>query len=217
VLDYQAAVKTKEHHEITTSATFRPPPHPTSCGPTPRIYSSFAAGNGREAGMSTRRKAAVEPSAWARRAAELARWAWDRYVVRDDVWGGYIPLDLRDKEMARPDGSTYKLGATCTRPARSKRGLIKLTLGVLEQHFRATLPEHVAGIHTTSPENYSKFGTVEIDWHGPDSSSPETNWRAAQGWYDALVLKQAKIPSPQGIYPLVDDDASSPSCPRTGS
>ena len=32
-----------------------------------------------------------------------------------------------------------------------------------------------------------------------------------------LVLKQAKIPSPQGIYLLVDDDASSPSCPRTGS
>jgi hypothetical protein len=32
-----------------------------------------------------------------------------------------------------------------------------------------------------------------------------------------LVLKQAKIPSPQGTYFLVNDDASSPSCPRTGS
>jgi hypothetical protein len=32
-----------------------------------------------------------------------------------------------------------------------------------------------------------------------------------------LGLKQAKIPSPQGVYLLVDDDASSPFCPRTGS
>src|SRR6516165_9308411 len=34
---------------------------------------------------------------------------------------------------------------------------------------------------------------------------------------DALVLKQAKIPSPQGMDHLVDDDASSPAWPRTGS
>jgi hypothetical protein len=32
-----------------------------------------------------------------------------------------------------------------------------------------------------------------------------------------LDLKQAKFPSPQGIYLLVDDDAPSLSCPRTGS
>jgi len=32
-----------------------------------------------------------------------------------------------------------------------------------------------------------------------------------------LALKQAKIPSPQGIYFLVDGDVSSLCCPRTGS
>jgi hypothetical protein len=31
-----------------------------------------------------------------------------------------------------------------------------------------------------------------------------------------LGLKQAKIPSPQGIYLLVDDDVSSLSCPQRG-
>jgi hypothetical protein len=111
--------------------------------------------------------------------------------------GGYNPIDVRAKELTRPDGTTYKLGATCTRPAKSRRGQIKLTPGVLEQHFRATLPEHVAGVHTTGPDNFSKFGTVEADWHGPDSTAPEINWRAIKGWYDGLVKR--------GFHPLLWD------------
>jgi len=138
-----------------------------------------------------------EADAWARRAPELARWAWDRYVVRDDVWGGYNPLDVREQTRKRADGTVYKLGPTCTRPTKKNRGLVKLTLAPLEQHFRATRPEHVIGAHTTSLNNHSRFGTVEIDWHGPDSTAPDTNERAAKGWYQALRTR--------GFRPLLWD------------
>src|SRR5262249_49657659 len=32
-----------------------------------------------------------------------------------------------------------------------------------------------------------KWGTVEVDYHGESGNDPETNWRAARGWYDILV------------------------------
>jgi hypothetical protein len=125
-------------------------------------------------------------AAWHQRAAELARWLWDRYVIRTDVWGGYVALAERDKERTRADGTKYKLGPTCTRPAVSKRGLIALTASVLERHCRATRAEHVAGIHTTSPNNLCRFGMIETDWHGPESTGPEINWRATLTLYKRL-------------------------------
>jgi hypothetical protein len=136
-------------------------------------------------------------SAWASRASELARWLWERYVVRDDVWGGYHALADREKEVRRPDGTTYKLGKVRTWPPRRFRGTVKLTLQVIEQHCRGARPEHVVGAHTTSPTNLSKFGTVELDMHGEGGNTAEANWAAARGWYDRL--RQA------GFHPLLWD------------
>jgi hypothetical protein len=127
--------------------------------------------------------------AWAARSRELARWAWERLVNRTDVWGGYTPVGDREKVITRPDGSTYKLGATLTRPALRDRGRVSLTEAVLARHFRATSPADVVGLHTTSPENTSRWGTVETDWHGPESTGPETNWRATRALYDRLVAR----------------------------
>jgi hypothetical protein len=127
--------------------------------------------------------------AFRRNAAALARWAWDRYIIRDDVWGGYNPISKRDEKRTKLDGTTYILGTTCTRPAKAKRGTIKLTLSVLEAHFRGRYPEHVAGVHTTGLDNVCKFGTAEIDVHGEGGNDPAAAWNAAQAWYDRLVAR----------------------------
>src|SRR5262245_24468203 len=123
-------------------------------------------------------------AAFHRRAEDLAAWAWAWFVNRTDVWGGYRPLEERGKQYRRRDGTVGKLGASTTRPAPSARGRVALTPEVLVRHFRAGGPEDVVGLHTTGPENTSKWGTVEVDWHGPDGAAPQANWAAARGWYD---------------------------------
>jgi hypothetical protein len=135
--------------------------------------------------------------AWAARADDLARWVLGRYVVREDVWGGYVAAAERDVERTRADGTTYKLGATCTRPRKRDRGLAKLTPAVIAQHFRAVAAENVIGVHTTCPQNLCKYGTVEIDHHGEGSSPREATRRAALGWYEALRAR--------GFHPLLWD------------
>src|SRR5262249_22304760 len=43
----------------------------------------------------------------------------------------------------------------------------------------------IVGIHTTSPQNYSKLGTIEVDIHdGPTPNHPRVNERAIRPWYD---------------------------------
>lgn len=128
----------------------------------------------------------VVAEAWSARASDLARWAWTRVINRTDVWGGYHSLEDRTKHIVLPDGSTQPLGKTTTRPARSKRGKVTLTPAILEQHFRATAPEHVIGLHTTSLENTSRWGAIEVDHHGPTSTPPEVNLAAALEWYGRL-------------------------------
>lgn len=128
----------------------------------------------------------LAPAAWHRRAQDLARWAWARLVNRVDAWGGYNRVEDRARIITRPDGSTYPLGPTLTRPARRHRGKILLTPAILTRHFRARSPLDVVGLHTTAPGDTSKWGTVEIDWHGPDSSGPAANEAAAIGWHDEL-------------------------------
>ncbi len=75
-----------------------------------------------------------------------------------------------------------------------------MTLGreLLVRHFRATAPEHVVGLHTTAPDNTSRWGAVELDGHdGPDPPDPEVLFAAAEGWY----RRQAGM----GFRPLLTD------------
>jgi putative DNA primase/helicase len=134
---------------------------------------------------------------WAAHAEALAEWAMRRKVNRVDAWGGYNRVEDREKVCARKDGTTYKLGATLTRPAKHRRGRAVLTTAILARHFRARGPLDIVGVHTTSPQNTCKWGNVEIDWHSPDSPSPEVNWRAAKGWHDRLRQR--------GFHPLLTD------------
>jgi hypothetical protein len=142
-------------------------------------------------------KADNTAASWGARADDLAAWT-EKYVVnRADAWGGYNAEADRDKVLTRPDGSTYKLGATTTRPARRLRGQVVLTPGILARHFRARGPLDVVGLHSTAPDNTSKWGAVDIDWHGPTSTAPAVNLAAALAWYEALARR--------GFRPLLTD------------
>jgi hypothetical protein len=100
-------------------------------------------------------------------------------------------------EYTRRDGSKAKLGAQTTRPAPSRRGREFLTADVLARHFAGFRRDELVGLHSTSPENSSKWGAIDIDWHGPTSTAPEVNLRAALAWYGDLVG--------QGFRPLLVD------------
>jgi hypothetical protein len=137
-----------------------------------------------------------DANAWAEHADKLATWAW-RFVNRTDVWGGYRALHERGKRYVRADGTPATLGHVTTRPLPSVRGSVRLTRDVLVAHFRATAPEHVVGLHTTSPDNLSLWGAVEVDWHGEGGNSAQANLTAALAWYDELIRL--------GFRPLLTD------------
>jgi hypothetical protein len=123
-------------------------------------------------------------AAWSARADELAAWAWRLLVNRADVWGGY---------WAGPDGAVNRM----TRPAVKRRGSAFLDEGVLARHFRARRPDDVVGLHTTSPDNLSRWGALDIDRHGPTAGDPGVNLRAALAWHDRLAAL--------GFRPLLTD------------
>src|SRR4051794_17631387 len=118
-------------------------------------------------------------AAWSARALDLGRWAWAHLVNRCDAWGGYRAPHEWDREYTRPDGTRGKLGQTTTRKGQ-------LRPAVLAGHFRARDRAGLVGLHSTSPENTSRWGALDIDWHGPSSTAPEVNLRAALAWYGRL-------------------------------
>ncbi len=124
-------------------------------------------------------------SAWHARAVDLATWAKTLLVNRVDVWGGYNDIEDRDKIITFADGHTGALGKTTTRPRVRDRGKIFLDRGKLELHFRATKSRHVVGLHTTSSDNMSRWGAIEIDKHD-EKASAENNLRAALAWFALL-------------------------------
>jgi hypothetical protein len=124
--------------------------------------------------------------AWAARAGDLARWAWGRLVNRTDAWGAYLPLSRRT--------ATRK---SYTAPAVKDRGRVSLTEAVLARHFRGAAPEHVVGLHTTSPANTSLWGAVEVDYHGAGGNAAEANLAAVLAWHGRLA--------DMGFRPLLAD------------
>jgi hypothetical protein len=140
--------------------------------------------------------ATLAAAAWIARAGELAEWAWSQ-VNRADVWGGYNPLAERGREYTDRDGNKNKLGKVTTRPLPSARGKVYLTRAHLARHFAATAPEYVVGLHTTSPENLSRWGACEVDQHGDGGNTPEANLAAALAWHAELARR--------GFRPLLTD------------
>lgn len=116
--------------------------------------------------------------AWRARAPELAEWAWAHLVNRVDIWGGYLPMRYRKE----------KADKSVTKPRKTDRGKVLLSPAVLERHFNGRDVGDVAGLHTTSSSNTSRWFVVEIDKHdGDPGADAEVNWYAALYWFAKLV------------------------------
>lgn len=95
-----------------------------------------------------------DAAGWRAHADALAAFAMATLPNRTDVWGVYV---------APPHRATW--GKVLTAPRRARRGLDFLTASVLAQHFRADDLGHVIGLHTTSPDNTSRWGGLDFDVH----------------------------------------------------
>jgi hypothetical protein len=143
------------------------------------------------------KSSSIIQSAWAARADELAAWAWERLVNRTDVWGAYTAPAERGRKYVNGDGMEKEVPASCTAPPIKRRGKDNLTLQTLKRHFRSARPEDVIGLHTTSPDNTSKWGALEIDRHGEAGPGPEATLAAALGYCERLRAL--------GFHPLLTD------------
>jgi hypothetical protein len=126
-------------------------------------------------------------NAWTRQAAELAAWTWERLVIRTDVWGGYCPLSERGKTYTTAAGEVKTVPTSWTKPRIKDRGKILLTPDILARHFRGQAAENLVGLHSTSPENTSRWGALDIDRHDGGEADPEKNLRFALACYARLV------------------------------
>jgi hypothetical protein len=61
-----------------------------------------------------------------------------------------------------------------------------LTPDLLVCHFRGQRTEHVIGLHTTAPDNTSRWGAVDVDAHGDSGNDPAANLAAALAWHARL-------------------------------
>jgi hypothetical protein len=141
-------------------------------------------------------------AAWQEHAEALSRWAWDRFVIRTHAWGAYTPPGRRGQPYTRRDGTTDTVPASYTAKGT-------LTPDVLARHFRGARPEHVIGLHSTSPDNTCRAARVDIDAHGPGGNDPAANLKAALAWYARLaglgfrpLLYASNAPPGQGGYHL---------------
>jgi hypothetical protein len=136
--------------------------------------------------------------AWDSAAHRLADWVLRQLVNRSDVWGAHNAFARRGQAYTKDDGATVKHGKSYTAPRYKKdRGTILLTRDALIRHFRATGPEHVLGLHSTGPDNLSRWGGVDLDWHGPTSTAPAVNLAVALACYERLRHL--------GFLPLLED------------
>jgi hypothetical protein len=126
------------------------------------------------AGTGKRAPTIDEAGAWADRRQELAIWTLERLANRVDVHGQYLAdgSAITSKEILTPEK--------------------------LEQHFAATGPGQIVGVHSTLPELIkgpdgseivlctSKLAANDVDWH-ESGLPPKANERAATVWYKLLV------------------------------
>jgi hypothetical protein len=129
-------------------------------------------------------------AAWAARAGDLAEWVWRLLINRVDVWGRYRSED------------------TYTAPAVASRGRVFLTEADVTRHFRPARRGDILGLHTTSPQNQSRWFAIDIDCHGPGGNDPAANLAAALARLlrkirdrELACQREGKAPSGESLFP----------------
>jgi hypothetical protein len=116
-------------------------------------------------------------AAWRGNAPQLTAWADIHTVNRRDAWGTY----LHPRARVGADGQPRR-DISLTAPPVRDRGQRLLSLATLERHFRAAHGGDVIGTHSTSPQNTSLWGLVDVDHHGDSSTPPRsTSGRPRRG------------------------------------
>ena len=100
-----------------------------------------------------------EAAAWRLRAQDLGDWTQQCLVNRSDVHGHYLPLDART-DPKKKAVTRYE----------------EVTPELLPRHFIGADHGHLIGLHTTSPDNRSRWMAIDIDSH--DGDSREVTWPA---------------------------------------
>lgn len=89
------------------------------------------------------------PDPWRAAKSELTDWTMAHLVNRFDARGGYYSRNGETRRTTRKN---------------SDKGWRPHNIALL-LHFAATLPIHIIGLHSTSPENTSRWLAIDIDAH----------------------------------------------------
>lgn len=109
-------------------------------------------------------------NAWPTNAGRLAKFVVANLINRDDAYGKYRSLDDRDRGTAL----TVESG---------------ISESVVQEHFLAEDRGQLIGLHTTSPENTSRWMVIDIDHHGEsDAGREDANELATIEIYEELVV-----------------------------
>lgn len=107
---------------------------------------------------------------WPTNAGRLAKFVVANLINRDDAYGKYRSLDDRDRGTAL----TVESG---------------ISESVVQEHFLAEDRGQLIGLHTTSPENTSRWMVIDIDHHGEsDAGREDANELATIEIYEELVV-----------------------------
>lgn len=114
----------------------------------------------------------------------LADWAMLSLVNRKDVWVQYTTMTPEERLISKRG---YK---AVTLPQKHLRGTDMVTIEKLARHFGSFRRHHLIGLHTTSPDNTSKWFSIDIDQHEKEGVFTEDagrrNLAAALSWWETL-------------------------------
>lgn len=135
--------------------------------------------------MSTR-DLTTEAREWATHTVDLAAFVETHLPNRVDVWGAYLP------ESARVPNEPN----VWTAPMKSRRGIEILSAAHLAQHFAPRNAGDVLGLHTTSPDNTSRWFGLDFDVHDECVDQDAQRAAVAEGFawcVDALGERAALL------------------------
>ena len=93
---------------------------------------------------------------WREAADPFAHFVWQHFVNSEDVYGCH--LWWKNKDGVEQDSATL--------PWPSERSRKKLTIEIIRRHIAFPAMGSIIGLHTTSPDNESRWFAFDFDAHG---------------------------------------------------